>query len=344
MRIVSIRQPDDWHVHFRDDEVLFNTVPATAMHFGRALIMPNLTPPLTTLKALISYRERILRAATVYPSFTPYMTLYLNETVSVDTLVAASKTPYVLGAKLYPRGATTHSEQGPQSIQALYPAFACMQENGLTLQIHGETVHGDIFEREAKFIEQELKPLRQNFPRLKLVLEHISTKEAVEFIQNTPDHVAATITPHHLLYNRNQLLSGGIKPHYYCLPILKHARHQHALIQAATSGNPKFFAGTDSAPHTKAQKEHACGCAGIFSAPYAVALYAEVFAAQHSLDKLDDFMSVFGADFYQLPYATGRIELQKTRQRIPKTLAFGKASVVPIAADSWLEWSVHVPE
>jgi dihydroorotase len=328
-------------VHFRDHEVLPHTVPATARHFGRALAMPNLTPPLTTISALIAYRERILTAASATPHFNPYLTLYLNEHVSLDTLVDASRLPFVLGAKLYPQGVTTHSEHGAKSIKALYPAFELMQAQGLTLQVHGEMLTGDIFDREAAFIEQELKPLCANFPRLKIVFEHISTQEAVDFVLTAPAHIAATITAHHLLYNRNQLLSGGIKPHYYCLPILKHARHQHALVTAATSGNPKFFAGTDSAPHAKAHKEQACGCAGIFTAPYAVALYASVFDEQHCLEKLEGFLSVWGADFYQLPRATSQIELRKLKQRIPKTLAFGKSRVVPIAAGSWLEWSIN---
>ncbi len=341
MRSLFIRQPDDWHVHFRDAEVLKHTVPATARHFSRALVMPNLTPALTTISALISYRERILTAAMAYPDFTPYMTLYLNEDVTLDTLAEASRLPFVLGAKLYPHGVTTHSAQGTKSIQALYPVLELMQENDLVLQIHGEILQGDIFEREAAFIEQELKPLQRNFPRLRIVLEHISTQEAVDFIYATPAHIAATITPHHLLYNRNQLLSHGIKPHYYCLPILKHARHQQALIEAALSQNPKFFAGTDSAPHAKAHKENACGCAGIFSAPYALALYAQVFDEHASLAKLENFMSVFGAQFYQLPSSTRQLQLIHKRQRVPNTLAFGKSRVVPIAANTWLEWSVH---
>ena len=341
VRTLSISQPDDWHVHFRDEETLLDTVPASARHFGRVLVMPNLTPPMTTIHALLNYRERLLSAAKDYPNFIPYMTLYLNEEVSLECLREASHMPFVLGAKLYPQGVTTHSEQGVKSIRALYPALELMQEQNLTLQIHGETLTGDIFDREAHFITQELKPLIRNFPRLKIVLEHISTQEAVEFIQTAPPHIAATITPHHLLYNRNQLLSGGLKPHYYCLPILKHAHHQRALNQAATSGNPKFFAGTDSAPHAKKYKENACGCAGIYSAPYALALYTQVFDQQNCLNKLEGFMSIFGADFYQLSRAKTQIELINKRQRVPKTLALGKSRVVPIAANHWLEWSVH---
>ena len=341
IRSLFITQPDDWHVHFRDEDVLVHTVPASARYFARVLAMPNLLPPLTTLPALINYRERLLEAAKAYPHFTPYLTLYLNDSVSLDTLQAASQLPFVLGAKLYPHGVTTHSEHGARSIKALYPLFSLMQELELCLQIHGETVHGDIFDREAAFIEQELKPLRRNFPRLKVVLEHISTAEAVEFIASGDEYLAATITPHHLLYNRNQLLSGGIKPHYYCLPILKHARDQQALRQAATSGNPQFFAGSDSAPHAKANKEAACGCAGIYSAPFALALYTQVFDEMARLERLNAFMSQFGADFYQLPHTTTQLELINKRQRIPKTLALGKARVVPIAANQWLEWSVH---
>ncbi|MDA9271776.1 dihydroorotase [bacterium] len=344
MFTLSITRPDDWHVHFRDNEALLHTVTATAQHFGRALVMPNLQPALTNLPALIQYHQRIMTILGNNRHFTPYMTLYLTETINPDDLVQAKKYPYILGAKLYPAGATTHSDQGIQSIQALYPLFDLMQTNDLVLQIHGEVTHGDIFERETLFIEEHLIKILKNFPRLRIVLEHISSKEAVAFVTQAPPTVAATITPHHLLYNRNQLLVGGIKPHYYCLPILKHEQDQIALQQAATSGNPKFFAGTDSAPHSQAHKESACGCAGIYSAPYAVTLYAQVFDKLNGLEKLDAFMGHFGALFYQLPKQSERIELIKQKQVIPNNLPFGQTDVVPIEAGNTLEWSVYAPE
>ena len=341
VRTLSITRPDDWHVHFRDQTMLMHTVPATARHFSRALVMPNLQPALTTLPALLDYRERILLAASLYPAFTPYMTLYLNEDLSPDTLTQASQIPFILGAKLYPAGVTTHAEQGAKSIQALYPALEVMQAQNLTLQIHGETLAGDIFEREALFIETCLKPLLRDFPKLRMVLEHISTQEAVHFVTEAPSNVAATITPHHLLYNRNQLLASGIKPHYYCLPILKHASHQQALLQAATSGNPKFFAGTDSAPHPQAAKESACGCAGIYSAPLALAMYACAFDALGCISRLESFVARFGANFYQLPVLDARIELVNQPQRIPNTFALGHTRVVPVAAGESLAWSIN---
>ena len=341
MRSLSITRPDDWHVHFRDNEVLKNTVQATARHFARALIMPNLKPALTTRIAVNAYRERIMAKVCNALAFTPYMTLYLNESVSVEELIAIASEPYILGAKLYPAGATTNSDQGAQSIHALYPLFDVMQTHHLVLQIHGEVTHGDIFEREALFIESTLKPIVRDFPRLRIVLEHISTRAAVTFVTHAPNTVSATITPHHLLYNRNQLLAGGIKPHYYCLPILKHENDQQALQQAAVSGSGKFFAGTDSAPHTIEQKENACGCAGVYSAPFAIAMYAQVFDQLGQLPRLDAFMSQFGAEFYQLPLLNDRIELLNVPQVIPSTLPLGHDFVVPLAAGSTLQWSIR---
>lgn len=341
IRTLSIIKPDDWHVHFRDHGVLTHTVPATARHFARALVMPNLQPALTTLPALFDYRQRILNAAREYSSFMPYMTFYLNEQLSINTLLEARQHPFILGAKLYPAGVTTNSEQGAHSIDALYPLLEIMQENHYTLQIHGECLEGDIFEREALFIETYLKPLAHNFPKLNIVLEHISTKAAVEFVMEAPPNIGATITPHHLLYNRNKLLAGGLKPHYYCLPILKQETDQKALLEAATSGNPKFFAGTDSAPHPKRAKESACGCAGIYSAPYALALYAQAFDNLGRLNRLESFLSQFGADFYHLPHATHQVELINKPQRIARSLPLGDTRVIPIAAGEYLNWSVH---
>ena len=339
-RSLLITRPDDWHVHFRDSEALPHTVLATATHFARALIMPNLQPALTTVAAVNAYHQRIIALVPKALAFTPYMTLYLNNTVQADELQQLKTHPYIVGAKFYPAGATTHSEEGARSIKALYPLLEIMQDHDLVLQIHGEVTHGDIFAREAIFIDEYLRPLTRNFPKLRMVLEHISTQAAVDFVLAAPQTVAATITPHHIRYNRNQLLAGGIKPHYYCLPILKHERDQLAVQQAAVSGHPKFFAGTDSAPHSQTSKESACGCAGIYSAPYAIAMYAEVFDGLGKLEKLDDFMSRFGANFYRLPLTKQHIELVEQQQIIPQRLSFGSEHVVPVAAGSTLQWSI----
>ncbi len=344
MRTILITRPDDWHVHFRDLDVLAHTVAATAKHFARALVMPNLQPALTTAADVAAYYQRITNLLSDTQHFNPYMTLYLNDAVPPDDLRLLKKQhPFILGAKFYPAGATTHSEAGARSIHVLYPLLEIMQACDLVLQIHGEVTHGDIFDREALFIEEYLQPLVRDFPQLRIVLEHISTKAAVDFVFAAPETVAATITPHHLLYNRNHLLAGGIKPHYYCLPILKHERDQRAVQQAAVSGNSKFFAGTDSAPHAQHRKESACGCAGIYSAPYAVAMYAEMFDTLGKLDKLDDFMGRFGADFYHLPITDEQIELIEQQQIIPHYLPFGHEQVVPVAAGSTLQWRIHEP-
>ncbi|MBA2650964.1 MAG: dihydroorotase [Tatlockia sp.] len=344
MQTLTIIRPDDWHVHFRDGLVLEHTVAATARHFSRALIMPNLNPALLSVDSVLAYRERVLSALGKGRQFTPYMTLYLNEKVGIDDLVRAKNSPYILGAKLYPAGATTNSDEGALSVKALYPLLEVMQEQDLVLQIHGEVTEGDIFDREATFIETCLQPLIHNFPKLRIVLEHISTQAAVEFVEQASERVAATITPHHLLYNRNQLLAGGLRPHYYCLPILKKESDQRALQQVIISGNQKFFAGTDSAPHSKTSKESACGCAGIYSAPYAVAMYAQVFDSLGRLEKLNGFMSHFGAEFYQLPINEGELILKKVAQSIPETLPLGKEEVVPVAAKEHLQWSVYESE
>lgn len=338
---LTITRPDDWHVHFRDGNALQHTVNASAKHFARALAMPNLQPALTTVTAILEYHARIIAA--IHPTIQalePYMTLYLNETITAEVLQQCKSYPFILGAKFYPAGATTHAEAGATSIRKLYPLLELMQDLDLVLQLHGEVTYGDIFAREVSFITKYLMPLINDFPKLRIVLEHISTQEAVDFIKQTPEHVVATITPHHLLYNRNQLLVGGIKPHYYCLPILKHERDQRALQAAAISGNNKFFAGTDSAPHAQNKKESACGCAGIYSAPYAIALYAEVFNAMDQLPKLNAFMGHFGADFYRLPRTHEQIELIKKPQIVPPTLVFGDTHVVPIAAEETLSWSI----
>lgn len=341
IQTITITRPDDWHVHLRDGDALIDTVAATAQHFSRALIMPNLKPALTSVAAVLDYRQRINQALAQPEQFTPIMTLYINEQMSGDELYAAKRSDCIVGAKLYPAGATTNSSEGVQSLKTLYPLIDIMQQQDLVLQIHGETICGDIFDRETAFIEEYLIPLTKNFPHLRIVLEHISTQAAVDFVSQASEKVAATITPHHLLYNRNQLLAGGIRPHYYCLPILKRAQDQLALQQAAVSGNAKFFAGTDSAPHSAASKESACGCAGIYSAPYAVALYAQIFDELGKLDRLDAFMGHFGAQFYQLPINKQQLVLQKKSQTIPPHLPLGQAAVIPIAAGEVLPWSIY---
>ncbi|MFT4058178.1 MAG: dihydroorotase [Legionella sp.] len=341
MNSLTIIKPDDWHVHLRDNELLQHTAAASAQHFARALVMPNLKPALTSLSVLTAYRERILAALPADTQFSPYMTFYLNTTVDATDLEQATVNKFVLGAKLYPAGATTNSEAGAKSLKELYPLLEVLQNNNLVLQIHGEVTHSDIFEREALFIEESLKPLVHNFPKLRIVLEHISTKAAVDYVIEAPHTVTATITAHHLLYNRNQLLAGGIKPHYYCLPILKHAADQKALQQAVCSGNPKFFAGTDSAPHEINNKENACGCAGIYSAPFALAMYTQCFDELQQLPKLNNFMSRFGAEFYQLPINQQHIELIRSSQIIPKCLPLGAGHVVPMAAGETIHWSIH---
>lgn len=343
MQSLIINQPDDWHVHFRDNVMLQHTVAASAQHFARVLAMPNLKPPLTNVASITAYRERILAALPKNSSLNPYMTFYLNESVNADELERAAALPYILGAKFYPAGATTNSEAGAKSLKGLYPLFEALQDHNLVLQLHGEVTHSDIFEREELFINEYLKPLVKNFPNLRIVLEHISTRAAVDYILEAPANVAATITPHHLLYNRNQLLAGGIKPHYYCLPILKHEQDQKALQKAACSGNPKFFAGTDSAPHSIHTKESACGCAGIYSAPFAVAFYTQLFDELDQLKQLNHFMSHFGAEFYQLPINQNLIELIKSPQTIPGFLPLGADKVVPMAAGETIPWSIHVP-
>ncbi|MGC1182192.1 dihydroorotase [Legionella sp.] len=344
MKSLIIRKPDDWHVHLRDNDMLQHTAKASATHFARALVMPNLKPPLTNLSLISTYRQRILAALPKENNFFPYMTFYLNNSVTATELEYATTTPYILGAKLYPAGATTNSEAGAKSLTELYPLLEVLQHNNLVLQIHGEVTHSDIFEREHLFIEECLKPLVANFPKLRIVLEHISSKAAVDYITAAPATVAATITPHHLLYNRNKLLAGGIRPHYYCLPILKHAHDQKALQHAVCSGNPKFFAGTDSAPHSINSKENVCGCAGIYSAPFALALYTQVFDQLNQLEKLDQFMGHFGAEFYQLPLNQEQIELIRSPQTIPDHLPLGADQVVPMAAGETIQWSINVPK
>lgn len=335
---ITIMQPDDWHVHLREGEALPHTIKATASTFARALFMPNLIEPLDSIAKVNQYRQQVLKHAS--NDFTPLFTLYMTDKLSGEELQQVKRHPHIVGCKLYPAGATTNSAAGVQAIETLYPLFETMQDENLVLQIHGETTTDDIFEREAKFVEKTLKPLTQNFPKLRIVFEHISSQAACEFVEQSNDNVAATITIHHLLYNRNDLLAGGIKPHFYCLPILKKQSDQSALQQAALSANPKFFLGTDSAPHAIQKKESSCGCAGIYSAPYAMPLYAEFFESNSKLALLEPFASHFGADFYQQPRNTSTITMIKKSQNVPYELKLDQQKVKPIAAGQTIQWTV----
>ncbi|UZE94890.1 dihydroorotase [Alkalimarinus alittae] len=342
MNELTITRPDDWHLHLRDNEFLTQTVPASARYFGRAIIMPNLVPPVTTMEDAIAYKARISKATPSGSSFKPLMTLYLTDNTSPKDIQNAVDSGVVVACKLYPAGATTNSDSGVTNIGKIKPTLEKMAEVGLPLLIHGEVTTDDIdiFDREKVFVESTLEPLVESIPTLKIVVEHITTKQAVEFVMNAPERVAATITPHHLLYNRNHMLVGGIRPHFYCLPILKRNEHQQALQQAAISGNPKFFLGTDSAPHAQDKKETACGCAGCYSAFAAIELYAEAFEALGALDKLEGFASHFGPGFYGLPRNTDTITLVKSEWQAPETLAFGDTDVIPLRAGTKLDWQV----
>ncbi len=342
MQKLTLTQPDDMHVHFRDSIYLQTTVPATANQFGRAIVMPNLKPPVTTLAMLNAYKQRILAVLPNEANFEPLMTLYLTDAITPQQMLKAATSGEVTAVKLYPAGVTTNSDAGVQDIEKLYPVFEIMQTHHLPLLVHGEVNHPevDVFDREPYFLDT-LAQLLQHFPALKIVLEHITTRASVDFVVSTPKNVAATITPHHLLLNRNHLLSGGIHPHYYCLPVLKRREDQQSLVAAATCGNPKFFLGTDSAPHAIQAKESSCGCAGIYSAHAALELYAQVFDAVGALDKLEAFASFHGADFYQLPRNTKRVTLVKKAWQIPNTLAFGQENLVPLWAGDTLNWQLQ---
>ncbi len=322
---LTIIRPDDFHLHLREGDVLRHTVPATARCFGRAIIMPNLRPPVVTAAQAAQYKADILPYIPEGSSFSPLMTLYLTDLTTPEMVREASDMGDVHALKLYPAGATTNSDAGVTDLEKIYPALEAMIEQGLPLLVHGEVTAQDvdIFDREKLFIDQKLLPLVERFPELKVVMEHITTQDAVQFVQEASDNIGATITPQHLLYNRNHMLVGGIRPHYFCLPILKRNIHQTALQQAATSGNSKFFLGTDSAPHVKGAKESACGCAGCFSAFGAIELYAEVFDQLDALDKLEGFASRFGADFYGLPYNEDTITLVKKRSTSSCRAAIG---------------------
>lgn len=340
---LTLTRPDDWHLHVRDGDALATVVPHSARQFARAIIMPNLQPPVTTTEQALAYRGRILAAIPAGLDFQPLMTLYLTDTLAVDEIVRAKTSGHIYACKLYPAGATTNSAAGVTAIEKIYPVLEAMQEHSIPLLVHGEVTAPDIdiFDREAVFIEQILMPLVERFPNIKIVLEHITTEDAADYVRSAPARVAATITAHHLLYNRNALFQGGIRPHYYCLPVLKRERHRQALVAAATSGSPKFFLGTDSAPHARHTKETDCGCAGCYTAYAALEMYAEAFEQADALDKLEGFASFYGADFYDLPRNNGTITLIREAQSLPTAFAYGEHELTPLRAGETLAWQLE---
>ena len=338
---LTITRPDDWHLHVRDGAALHTVVPHTAAQFARAIIMPNLKPPVTTAAQAMAYAERIRAAVPAGQVFEPLMTLYLTDNLPPEE-IARARDAGVVACKLYPAGATTNSDAGVTDIRKTYKTLEAMQQAGLLLLVHGEVTSPDIdlFDREAVFIETQLAPLRKDFPELKIVMEHITTREAAQYVAEADPFLAATITAHHLLYNRNAIFTGGIRPHYYCLPVLKREVHRQALVAAAISGSPKFFLGTDSAPHPAHLKEHATGCAGCYTAHAAMELYAEAFDAAGALDKLEGFASFHGADFYGLPRNSGTLTLRRQAWTAPEAYAFGEALLKPLRAGEALAWQV----
>lgn len=342
MNTLTLTRPDDWHLHLRDGDSLASTVPAAARYFGRSIIMPNLVPPVTTTEQAAAYRQRILAQRPAGSQWQPLMVLYLTDNTAPEEIAAAQASGLVFAAKYYPAGATTNSDSGVTDLPRIYPVLAAMEREGLPLLLHGEVTDGDIdiFDREAVFIDRHLAPIVERFPGLKVVLEHITTAEGAQFVSDAPANIAATITPQHLLFNRNAMLAGGIRPHFYCLPILKRGTHQQALITAATSGSPKFFLGTDSAPHARHRKETACGCAGCYSHHAPLELYAELFEREHALDRLEGFASFHGPDFYGLPRNTDTITLERKPWQLPATVTLGKDEMVPLMAGETLNWQV----
>lgn len=339
---MTIIRPDDWHVHLRDEQMLKDVVNYTARQFGRAIVMPNLKPPVTTARAGAAYRNRILDAVDPTFDFTPLMTCYLTDGIDPDELRRGHAEGIFTAAKLYPANATTNSAHGVTDVKHIYPALKTMQDIGMPLLIHGEVTdnHVDIFDREAVFIEQILKGLVQDFPSLKIVFEHITTKDAADFVSDSGPNIAATITPHHLDFNRNAIFQGGIRPHFYCLPIAKREIHRQALRKAAISGSEKFFLGTDTAPHVIAAKESACGCAGIFNAPYAIESYAKIFDEENALDKLEGFASLHGPKFYDLPVNQDTITLTRKGVDVPDSLTADDTQIIPFHAGETLPWSL----
>jgi len=339
---LKLTRPDDWHLHLRDDALMHSVLPDTARQFARAIVMPNLRPPVTTTAQALAYRSRILAALPVGMPFEPLMTLYLTDNTLAGEIRRAKQSGLVHALKLYPEGATTNSDEGVTDLRKTYAALEEMQRCGMPLLVHGEVTDPavDVFDREAVFIECVLQPLLRDLPGLRVVFEQITTREAVQFVGEAPDNIAATITAHHLLYNRNAMLVGGIRPHYYCLPVLKRETHREALVQAATGGSKKFFLGTDSAPHTQHTKEAACGCAGCYTAHAAIELYAEAFEQAGALDKLEAFASFYGADFYGLPRNKQSVTLRKEEWQAPATVGFGEHRLVPLRAGEMLKWKL----
>lgn len=340
MNKLTITRPDDWHLHLRDGETLKAVLPDTAHRFARAIVMPNLRPPVTNVDLALAYRERILEAVPNGLQFEPLMTLYLTDNTTGAEIKKASESGFVHAVKYYPAGATTNSDSGVTDLNKCSQVFEVMQNLGMPLLMHGEVTDGDVdvFDREKVFIDRNMKPLLARFPELKVVFEHITTRDAAQFVTAAPANVAATITPHHLLMNRNAMFAGGMRPHHYCLPILKREEHRQALVEAAISGSPKFFLGTDSAPHPKSAKESACGCAGMYSAHAAIELYAEVFDAENALAKLEAFASFYGADFYGLPRNQDHITLVKESWQVPAEMEFGDDVLVPLRAGQSVQW------
>ncbi|AOF15408.1 TPA: dihydroorotase [Yersinia enterocolitica] len=339
---LKIRRPDDWHIHLRDDEMLSTVLPYTSEVFARAIVMPNLTPPITTVTSAIAYRERILTAIPAGHKFTPLMTCYLTNTLDINELTLGFEQGVFTAAKLYPANATTNSTHGVSDIPAIYPLFEQMQKIGMPLLIHGEVTDAavDIFDREARFIDQILEPIRRQFPELKIVFEHITTKDAADYVLAGNRFLGATITPQHLMFNRNHMLVGGIRPHLFCLPILKRSTHQEALRQAVASGSERFFLGTDSAPHAKHRKESSCGCAGVFNAPSALPAYASVFEEMNALQHLEAFCALNGPRFYGLPVNEDFVELVRVPFQQPEEISLGNESIIPFLAGQTINWSV----
>ncbi len=343
MQKLTLTRPDDWHLHLRDGAALSAALPHTAQRFARAIVMPNLKPPVTTTGQALAYRARILAALPKGAAFTPLMTLYLTDNTTPREIAQAKASGHIAAVKYYPAGATTNSESGVTDLKKTYATLAAMEQHDLLLLMHGEVVDEqiDVFDRERVFIERYLADLTQRFPKLRIVFEHITTQDAVEFVRAAPDTLAATITAHHLLLNRNAMFEGGVRPHHYCLPVLKREKHRQAVLGAAVSGSPKFFLGTDSAPHGRRAKESACGCAGIYTAHAGIELYAEAFEQAGALDKLEGFASFYGADFYRLPRNQDRITLIKEAWRVPQEYSLGEDVLIPLRAGQQIGWKLE---
>ncbi len=337
---ISLTRPDDWHLHLRDGDALRAVVGASAAQFARAIVMPNLRPPVTTVEQALAYRQRIVDALPAGAAFEPLMTLYLTDDTPADEIRRAVDDGRVVAVKLYPAGATTHSDAGVTDLRRTWPVLEAMQRCGMPLLVHGEVTDAgvDVFDREAVFIDTVLDPLRRDFPGLRIVLEHITTRQAAQYVAQADERLAATITAHHLLYNRNAIFTGGLRPHWYCLPVLKREAHRRALLEAATGGGTRFFLGTDSAPHAARLKEHAAACAGCYTAPHAIELYASAFEQAGALDRLEAFASFNGPDFYRLPRNAGRITLRRETWTVPASLPFGPDRIVPLAGGETLGW------